>query len=122
MDFAVPADFRIKVKESEKKDKYLDPARELNMKVPIIPIGISAFGTVTKGLLKGPEDLQRGRRAETTETITLLRTARVLRKSWRLEETCCHSNYSERSSANTDVKNSQRVNNNNNNYKMTTLQ
>ena len=35
--------------------------------------------------------------------------------SWRPEETCCHSNSSERSSANTDVKNSQRVNNNNNN-------
>ena len=28
-DFAVPADHRIKLKESEKKDKYLDLAREL---------------------------------------------------------------------------------------------
>ena len=27
-DFAVPADHRIKLKESEKKDKYLDLARE----------------------------------------------------------------------------------------------
>ena len=29
MDFAVPADHRIKLKENEKKDKYLDFAREL---------------------------------------------------------------------------------------------
>ena len=35
-------------------------------------------------------------------------------ESWRLEETCCHSN-SENRSANTDVKNSKGVNNNNNN-------
>ena len=42
MDFAVSADHRVKLKESEKKDKYLDLARELkklwNMKVTIIPI------------------------------------------------------------------------------------
>ena len=29
MDFAVPADHRVKLKESEKKDKYLDLTREL---------------------------------------------------------------------------------------------
>ena len=29
VDFAVPADQRIKLKEFEKKDKYLDLAREL---------------------------------------------------------------------------------------------
>ena len=52
VDFAVPADHRIKLKECEKKDKYLDPARELkklwNMQSTIIPIVIGAFGTVTK--------------------------------------------------------------------------
>ena len=51
MDFAVPADHRIKLKEWEKKDKYLNLARDLkklwNMKVTIIPIVIRAFGTVT---------------------------------------------------------------------------
>ena len=56
VDFAVPADHRIKLKECEKKDKYLDLARELkklwNMKVTIIPIVIGAFGTVTNGLLE----------------------------------------------------------------------
>ena len=29
VDFAVPADHRVKLKESEKKDKYLDLVREL---------------------------------------------------------------------------------------------
>ena len=29
VDFVVPADHRVKLKESEKKDKYLDFAREL---------------------------------------------------------------------------------------------
>ena len=57
VDFAVPADHRINLKECEKKDKYLDLARELknlwNMEVAIVPIVIGAFGTITKGLLKG---------------------------------------------------------------------
>ena len=69
VDFAVAADHRIKLKESEKKDKYLDFVRELkklwNIKVTIIPIVIGAFGTVTKGLLKGLEDLEVGGRVET---------------------------------------------------------
>ena len=57
VDFAVPADHRIKLKECEKMDKYLNLGRELkklwNMKVTIVPIMIGAFGTITKGLLKG---------------------------------------------------------------------
>ena len=61
--FAVPADHRIKPKESERKGKCLDLAREF--KKLIIPILIGAFGTVTKGLLKGLEDLEVGGRVET---------------------------------------------------------
>ena len=84
VDFAVPADHRIKLKECEKKDKYLDFARELkklwNMPVTIIPIVIGAFGTVTKGLLKGLEDLEVGGRVETIQTLALFRTARILRR------------------------------------------
>ena len=65
VNFAVPADHRIKLKECAKRDKYLDLPREFkkkiwNMKVTIIPIVIGAFGTVTKGLLKGLEDLEVG--------------------------------------------------------------
>ena len=84
VDFAVPADHRIKLKECEKKDKYLDLARELKklwkMKVTTVPIIIGAFGTVTKGLLKGQEDLKVGGRVETIQTTTFLRTARILRR------------------------------------------
>ena len=49
------------------------------MKVTIVPIVIGAFGTITKGLLKGLEDLEIGRRVETIQTTALLRTARILR-------------------------------------------
>ena len=49
------------MKECEKQDKYLDLASKLkklwNMQVIIIPIVIGDFGTVTKELLKGLEDL-----------------------------------------------------------------
>ena len=90
VDFAVPADHRIKLKECEKKDKYLDLARELkkllNMQVTIIPSVIGAFGTVTKGLLKRLEDLEVGGWVETIQTTTLLRTDRILRRvleTWR---------------------------------------
>ena len=50
------------------------------MKVTIIPIVISAFGRVTKGLLKGLEDLEVGGRVETIQTTALLKTARILRR------------------------------------------
>ena len=84
VDFAVQADYRINLKENEKKDKYLDLARELkklwNMKVTIVPIVIGTLGTVTKGLLKGLEDLGVSGRVETIQTTALLRMARILRR------------------------------------------
>ena len=46
----------------------------------IIPIVIGAFGTVTKRLLKGLEDLQVVGRVEIIQTIALLRMARILRR------------------------------------------
>ncbi len=62
-------------------DKHLDLARELkklwNMKVTIVPIVI---GKITKGSLKGLDDLEVGRRVETIQTTALLRTARILRR------------------------------------------
>ena len=74
----------------EKKDKYLDLARELkklwNMKVTIIRIVIGSFVTVTKGLLKGLEELEVGGRVEINQTTTLLRMARIptrVLETWR---------------------------------------
>ena len=84
VDFAVPADHKIKLKECEKRDKYLDLARELkklwNMELTIVPIVIGAFGTITKGLLKVLEDLEVGGWVETIQTTALLRTASILRR------------------------------------------
>ena len=84
VDFAVPADHRINLKESEKKDKYLELARYLkklwNMKATIVPIVIGALGTKTKGLLKDLEDLEVGGQVETIQTTALLRMARILRR------------------------------------------
>ena len=82
LDFVVPADHRIKLKECEKKEKYFNLARELkkNMKVTIVPIVIGAFGTVTKGLLKGLEDSEVDGQVETIQTVALLKTARILRR------------------------------------------
>ena len=56
----------VKFKESEKKkrerDKYLNPARELErrwkMKVTVIPLVIGVLGTIHKSLIKGVEDLK----------------------------------------------------------------
>ena len=50
------------------------------MTVTIIPIVIRDFGTVTKGLLKGQEDLEVGRWVETIQMTVLLITARILRR------------------------------------------
>ena len=84
VNFAIPADHRINLKECEKKDKYLDLARELkklwNMNMTIVPIVMGAFGTISKGLLKGLEDLEVGGRLETIQMTALLRTARILRR------------------------------------------
>ena len=82
VDFAVLADLRIKLKKCEKKDKYLawGLKKLWNMKVTIVPIVIGAFGAVTKGLLKGLEDLEVGGRVGTIQTTALLRTARIFRK------------------------------------------
>ena len=109
VNFAVPVDNRIKLKEREKKDKYIDLARELkklwNMQVTFIPIVIGAFGTVTKGLLKGLEDLEMADEWRPSKLLNYWERPEYWEESWRLEETCCHSNSRERPSAKADVKN-----------------
>ena len=75
------------------------------MQVTIIPIVIGAFGKVTKGLLKALANLEVGGRVKTIQTTALLERPEYWEKSWRLEETCCHSDSSERPSVHTDVKN-----------------
>ena len=84
MDFAVPADHRRKLKECEKRNQYLDLARELkklwNMKVTVIPAVIGALGTVTKGLVQGLEELEMTGRVEIIQNTAFLRSVRKLRR------------------------------------------
>ena len=88
VDFAVPADHWAKLKENEKKDKYLDLARELkklwNMKVTIIPIVIYALGTVAKIWLKGLEGLEIRRRLKPSKLLRYWDRPGYSEKSWRL--------------------------------------
>ena len=50
------------------------------MNVTIIPIVIGSFGIITKGLLKGLENLEVGGRVETIQTTALLKTDGILRR------------------------------------------
>ena len=51
MDFAIPGDPRMKIKESEKRDKYLDLAREQknHEKMTVILIVNDVLRTLPKG-------------------------------------------------------------------------
>ena len=86
MNFAVPANNRVKLKEIQKRDKHLDLARELekiklwSIKVTVIPIVISAFCIVIKELVQGRKDLEIRGLVETIQTTAILRLARILRR------------------------------------------
>ena len=90
VDFAVFADHRVKLKESEKSCLYIDlglrTEKLWNMKGTVIPIVIGALGTVTKALIQRLDDLEIREQVETIRTTTLTRSARILRRvleSWR---------------------------------------
>ena len=83
----VPADYRVKLKESEKRDtsKLLDLARELknklwNIKEIVISIVNEALLIITKRLVVGLEDLDIRGRVEIIQSAVLLRLARILRR------------------------------------------
>ena len=81
VDFAVLADHRMKIKKNWKRDKYWDLAGELklwNMKVTVIPIVVGALGTISKGLVKGLEDLKIRGQVENIQTRALLWFTRIL--------------------------------------------
>ena len=76
MDLVVLTGHREKSKESSKKYKYLDLAKEVkkklwNMKVTVKPIIISALGPVSKGLVLGLEALKIRRQEEITPKLLL---------------------------------------------------
>ena len=86
--FPVPAKYKMK-KKKKLRDKYLDLAGELkmslNIKMIVILIVISSFGTISKCLEGKLELLEIGRRIETIHTTALLRLARIsrrIREAW----------------------------------------
>ena len=89
MDSAVPTKYRVELKEIQKKDEYLDLARDLkklwDIKVTVIPIISGALGIVIKESVQGVENLKRRGRGETIQAATLLRLARIRRK---VQKTC----------------------------------
>ena len=111
MEFAVLADYRGKLKEIKKKEKYLDLARKSknlwNMNVTVIPIVTGAFGTVTKGLVQGLEDLKKLYEWKSSKLQHCWDQPEYWEESWRLEETC-HSNSNEKPLTNAGVKNSKK--------------
>ena len=113
MDFAVLADHRIKLKENEKKENYLEIARELkklwNMKVTIIPMKIGAFGKITKGLIKALGGLGGQKTSGDHSNYNIIENGQNTEKSPGdlLSFKIFHS--SGKPSANADVKNSQGI-------------
>ena len=83
-DFSVPANHGVKLKKCEKRDKYLDLARELKKllktKGTFIPNVTGALGTVTKWFIEVLEDLEIREPVQTAQTTALLRSARILRR------------------------------------------
>ena len=73
-----------------------------------MPIVIGALGTVTNGLVQGREDLEKEDEWRPYQQQHYLDRPEYWEESWRLEKTCCHSNSSEKPSANAGVKNSQK--------------
>ena len=84
MGFAILVDHRVKIKENEKGNKYLDLARELkklwNMKMTVIPIITVVFGMVHKDSVRGLEGMKIRGWTETIQITALLRSAKILGK------------------------------------------
>ena len=105
MNFAAQKDQRVKIKESKKRDKYLDFARELrklwDMRV-MIPIVVGAL--VVKCLEKRLKEQEIGRRIKTISDDLL--KLEYLEESWIPKEICGDSVSSKRPPTNIRVKGS----------------
>ena len=85
LNFAVSADYMIKLKESAERDKYLDLVGELKKTVEHesdsdISCNLAHSVLSPKVLIQGLEDLEIRGQVETIQTRALLRSARILRR------------------------------------------
>ena len=90
MNFTVPADYRKKIKESEKRKKR----KLFNMKVTVIPIVTGALGTVLKDFERRLEELKIKGQIENIQTTEFFRLVIILRMSWSFEKICYYSDSS----------------------------
>ena len=83
MNFAFAVDQKVKIKESKKRYKYLDLARELkilSMTVTVIPIVLLLSEPSPKAWLKVGKAEESEDKSETIQTTALFRSVRILRK------------------------------------------
>ena len=111
-----PGWVKIKVREKRqtprpckrtKKTQTKNTKKLRKMRVTVIPVVTSVLGTIPRGLVTRLKDLDRGQ-VETIQITSLLDRPEYWEESRRLEKTLCHSNSSEKPSANTGVKNFQK--------------
>ena len=93
MDFAVPADDRLKIKESEKE--IVEPCQRSKNAVEyelVVPILIGTHRATSKFLENVLEQWEDSRLSRLKDCWDRLE---YWEESWRAEETCCHSDSSD---------------------------
>ena len=89
VDLAVPADYRVKLKESEKRDKNLDLDRELKKKMEHESDGDTKCNWRARYTHQGINEGSAGLGNERTSRDHP--NCSIIEESWRLEESCSHS-------------------------------
>ena len=114
--FTVPTDYRVKLKMDEKRDKFLNLAREIkilrNMKVTMIPIVVGVLGINIKGLVNALGDLEIRGTVDTSQTTAVLISVRIPRRVLETWEDLLSLNFQWKILSYLWCKNSQKSNNN----------
>ena len=110
MNFAVLSDHRVILKENQKKDKYLDIARELRKTVEYESDGYNNccwYSRQKTGRKIG--GLENEKTSEEHPNYCIIAIGQILIRVLETWEDCCHSNSSEKPSANAGVKKIEKV-------------
>ena len=87
-DLAIPSHRNIALKKIEKKSKYQDLQLEIQImwqiKTEVIPVAVSALGTVKKGMVENIEKVSERATATEMQKICMMGSARILRKVFRV--------------------------------------
>ena len=100
MDFAVPADHRVKLKEGEKKNKYLELARELKKSL----YNWCARYSYQRIWYQDCRTLKKEDKWRPSKLQHCWDRLEYWEESWRLEETYCPSDSSKKPTADAGVK------------------